>query len=73
MEAAKYNHGWGQPEIKVEILGADTDAAGRVLVACAVCVRSWCITSMRMSLLSLAAAAAGCGGCAAAVLIRSPQ
>ncbi len=28
MEAAKYNHGSGQPEIKVEILGADTDAAG---------------------------------------------
>ena len=28
MEAAKYNHGSGQPEIKVEILGADTDVAG---------------------------------------------
>ena len=28
MEAAKYNHGSGQPEIKVAILGSDTDAAG---------------------------------------------
>ena len=28
MGAAKYNHGAGQPEIRVEILGADTDAAG---------------------------------------------
>ena len=28
MEAAKHNHGSGQPEIKVAILGSDTDAAG---------------------------------------------
>jgi hypothetical protein len=28
MEAAKYNHGSGQPEIKVEILGSDTDVDG---------------------------------------------